>query len=402
MRVMTSGEIAPDAGAAPLVGHDTRIAAGWAVDASAYRVPLSQPVVTSFGAMADRPAVLVRVRDRDGASGWGEVWCNFPRPGAEHRARLVNEVLAALVASRSDGCASPEHAWAWLSARTHVLALQCGEPGTFAQCIAAIEVALWDLLARRAGMPLWRFLGGSGRVPVYASGIDPAQAAQRIDEAARTGHARFKIKVAIDDARDVAVVRDAQRARPGARWMVDANQGWTLERALAAWRELADVPLDWLEEPITADASADDWRRLHAAGVPLAAGENLRGFDAFDAALAWLRVVQPDLGKWGGIGASLRIAARARAAGVRYCPHWLGAGVGLAASLAAADAHATRHGAPGDPGVGVAEIDVNPNPLRDELLAWHAGIADGTATLCDAPGLGEAPDLRAWARYRTA
>ena len=64
------------------------------VQAFCYRYPLSTPVVTSFGRMLDRPAVFVRVEDDDGYAGWGEVWANFPSTGAEHRARLVNEVLA--------------------------------------------------------------------------------------------------------------------------------------------------------------------------------------------------------------------------------------------------------------------------------------------------------------------
>src|SRR5260370_39042304 len=64
------------------------------VQAFCYRYPLSTPVVTSFGRMLNRPAVFVRIEDEDGQVGWGEVWANFPSTGAEHRARLVNEVLA--------------------------------------------------------------------------------------------------------------------------------------------------------------------------------------------------------------------------------------------------------------------------------------------------------------------
>src|SRR3954469_24732312 len=64
------------------------------VQAFCFRYPLSTPVVTSFGNMTSRPAVFVRVEDEDGTIGWGEAWCNFPSPGAEHRARLINDVLA--------------------------------------------------------------------------------------------------------------------------------------------------------------------------------------------------------------------------------------------------------------------------------------------------------------------
>ena len=64
------------------------------IEAFCYRYPLATPVVTSFGKMLNRPAVFVRALDEDGVEGWGEAWSNFPAPGAEHRARLVNEVLA--------------------------------------------------------------------------------------------------------------------------------------------------------------------------------------------------------------------------------------------------------------------------------------------------------------------
>nr|WP_243463852.1 hypothetical protein [Bordetella bronchiseptica] len=81
--------------------------------------------------MHDRPAVLVEVEDSDGAVGWGEVWCNFPACGAEHRARLVETVLAPLLTARA--FADPAQAFAHLEARTAVLAIQTGEPGPLAQ-----------------------------------------------------------------------------------------------------------------------------------------------------------------------------------------------------------------------------------------------------------------------------
>ena len=66
------------------------------VEAHVLRWPVKVPVRTSFGTMHDRPAVLVRVEDAEGAHGWGEAWCNFPSCGAEHRARLIESVLAPL------------------------------------------------------------------------------------------------------------------------------------------------------------------------------------------------------------------------------------------------------------------------------------------------------------------
>lgn len=78
------------------------------LQAFSYRYPLSTPVVTSFGRMLNRPAVFVRVEDQDGCVGWGEVWSNFPSVGAEHRARLINEILAPAIVGRTIGEPSEE------------------------------------------------------------------------------------------------------------------------------------------------------------------------------------------------------------------------------------------------------------------------------------------------------
>src|SRR5438445_4028705 len=104
------------------------------IQAFCYRYPLSTPVVTSFGRMLNRPAVFVCVEDEDGTTGWGEVWSNFPSNGAEHRARLVNEVLAPAVAGAA--ASEPAQIFEKLTLGTAVLALQSGEQGPFAQAIA--------------------------------------------------------------------------------------------------------------------------------------------------------------------------------------------------------------------------------------------------------------------------
>lgn len=359
------------------------------LEAYALRWPLDVPVATSFGAMRDRPAVLVRLYDREGAMGWGEAWCNFPAPGAEHRVRLLEQVLAPLVLNHREGFNGAGELGTWLANRTRVLALQSGEPGPLAQAAAAVEMGAWDLAARRAGIPLWQLLGGRGRVPVYASGIHPEAAEEVVARAAAAGHERFKIKVGFDLEQDLATVERLVRQVPAASWMVDANQGWDASTATEALRRLADLGLSWVEEPIPADASASSWRAVAALGVPLAGGENLRGRSAFVQAARWLSVLQPDVGKWGGVSGALAVAAVARRRGRWFCPHWLGAGVGLACSVAVLDAHLART----DATVGWAEVDVNPNPWRDELMPWTSGISEGWAALMRQPGVGAEPVL---------
>ncbi len=355
------------------------------------RAPIETPVANAFGAMTNRPALFVRVSADDGAWGWGEVFCNFPQVGAEHRARLIDSIFVPLL----EGAASddPADVRALLDRRTHRMAIQCGEPGPFAQIGGAIDQALWDMAARRAGTSLWKHLGGQNWVHVYASGIGPDDVAAVASQKQREGFDAFKLKVGFGTARDRANLA-AMRSAVGdkATIMVDANQAWSAEEASERIRELAEFRPHWVEEPIAADESREAWRALAATcGVPLAAGENIRGHHAFDDAIdsGYLKFIQPDVGKWGGVSAGREIARRAASRGIAYCPHWLAGGVGLAASM-----HVLA--AAGD-GLGLAEVDANPNPLREEVFP-HT-VEDGWVALSDDPGIGVEPDLERLARF---
>jgi L-alanine-DL-glutamate epimerase-like enolase superfamily enzyme len=174
--------------------------------------------------------------------------------------------------------------------------------------------------------------------------------------------------------------------------MVDANQGWSLDEALAIAPRLERFDLTWLEEPLRADRPWSDWRRLK--GLPLAAGENVYGQDAFSDALATgvLSVVQPDLAKWGGFSGCAAVARQVMTSGATYCPHYLGGGIGLLASA---------HLLSGVGGTGRLEIDANDNPLRTLLCDPLNEIRDGRAKLKATPGLGIGRDqLAAIERYR--
>jgi D-galactarolactone cycloisomerase len=364
------------------------------VQALCYRYPLSTPVVTSFGKMLNRPAVFIRAADEDGVEGWGEAWCNFPAPGAEHRARLVNEVLApAVVGRKFDG---PAQVFETLTQGTDVLALQSGEAGPFAQAIAGIDLALWDLHARRRKLPLWRLLGGhSPKIKVYASGINPAGAAQAAEAALKRGHRALKFKVGFGTDTDLANLA-ALRAIAGAGMLAaDANQGWTVEQALEILPRLRGFDLCWLEEPIRADRPRSEWQALRVgAGMPLAAGENIASWDAFEQVLAEnvIGVVQPDIAKWGGLSACAGLARGILNAGKTFCPHYLGGGIGLLASA---------HLLAGIGGDGWLEVDANDNTLRDLFCGPIVKVSEGTVTLGEESGLGVIPDLSSIHHYRT-
>lgn len=356
------------------------------------RAPLPKPVVTSFGAITDREIAMVGLEDADGAVGWGDIWGNFPPRTTAYRAALAGQLLPDLLLGRS-----VEDIPAMLGdmmRRTRVLAIQSGEFGPVATAVAAADQALWDLEARRRATPVRRLINPDARdrIPVYASGLNPDDGPETVVRVRPDGHRNFKLKVGFGERTDRANVEAILRdMRDGERLFVDANQKWDLDGALDAAGWLADAGVGWIEEPMPADRTDVEWRRLRTAmRVPLAGGENLTEHEVIDRALGWLDVVQPDVGKWGGVSWNLAIARRALAAGRTYCPHWLAGGVGL---LHSANMLAAVGGA------GLLEMDVNTNPLRDAVTRGILRVGDGHVLLPEGPGIGveiDAGALRGW------
>jgi len=210
------------------------------IEALALEVPLVRTVSTPMMAIRSLVSLLVAVRDADGVEGWGEIWCNFPRFGIHHRARLLKEVFAPSLVGRK--FASPAEAWASMNASSNILRLQSGEPGPIAAVIAGIDIALHDIAAKKARLPLWRMLGGkSGRVPVYASlgrGLEPRLTAERCLE---RGFRGFKLHSAGEIADHVAAVRPMRRLLgPSCELMLDVNSSWDAEAAIATIAQRKD------------------------------------------------------------------------------------------------------------------------------------------------------------------
>src|SRR6185312_6935241 len=158
----------------------------------------------------------------------------------------------------------------------------------FAQAIASIDIALWDLWAQRARQPLWRILGGTeDTVRVYASGINPVGSLPQAEAALKRGHRALKLKVGFDPATDRANLAALAKLVSTGKLAVDANQAWSVERALELAPGFAEFNLAWLEEPIRADRPWQEWQALaKIAAVPLAAGENIASRDGFRQVLA--------------------------------------------------------------------------------------------------------------------
>lgn len=351
-----------------------------------FRALIRTPVKTAFGEMKDRPALLLRVEDEDGAFGWGEVWCNFPAFGAEHRARLIESVLAPYILQRSfKGQVFDE-----LTKITHPLALQTGEIGPFSQAISGLDIALWDLAARRAGVPLYALLGGrkNKAIPLYASGINPDGALDTVERCRKDEFSAFKLKVGFDSDRDFKNIKAiVSGLRPGEVFMIDANQAWDLETAQSMISKISNFPIAWLEEPLAADRPSEEWAELARFSLlPLSAGENICDRETFQEIITSgsIAVIQPDVCKWGGLTGCRWVASKALNAGRRYCPHFLGGGIGLIVSA---------HLLAATGGDGLLEVDINPNPLREGLAQPFPKVSKGMLTLSDGPGLGVEPNM---------
>jgi L-alanine-DL-glutamate epimerase-like enolase superfamily enzyme len=339
--------------------------------------------------MASRPALFVNVEDRDGTIGTGEIWCNFPLVGAEHRRNLAAGLLPQLVTGKS--FANPTAVTDHLLSALHTLGVQAGEDGPVNQIVAGLDVALWDLVARRAKMPLYALFGGAGSVPVYASSIPPDEPLQLALPAAERGHMAFKLRIGFGADRDLANLEALRRHfGPQTAIMVDANQAWSTEEAKTMASAMVEFAPAWLEEPLPADTPSEEWDLLKTSThIPLAGGENLRELSVFEAAIdRHLDIVQPDLGKWGGLSGALVVADCALAKKRRFCPHWLTGGVGFAASLHLQAILGGRD---------FVEFDANPNPLRQ--LVIDPIVRDGVVRLSDEWGHGAGDAIGKLSRY---
>lgn len=207
-----------------------------------------------------------------------------------------------------------------------------GRAGVTQMALAAVDIALWDLMARAAAVPLWKLLGGDkpDRIPTYNT--DGGWLNWSLDELlADTGRivaegwSGVKIKVGLDDPADdiarVAAVRRAVGERT--RLMVDANMTWELSDARRICRRLEEFELAWIEEPLHPDDIAGHARLARDLVTPIALGESLYHRFAFRDYLAAgaVDIVQPDVTRVGGVTEWLRIAATAASHNHTVIPH---------------------------------------------------------------------------------
>jgi L-alanine-DL-glutamate epimerase-like enolase superfamily enzyme len=317
--------------------------------------------------------LLVTVADEDGATGTGFTYALTG--GAEG----VHALLGGTVRDHVVGSELDHWPQTWQRVRddTHRLGRGVALPA-----LSAVDIAVWDLRARRAGLPLYRFLGAHrDDVEVYGSGrATHAMTPDELVEGARSyvaeGYAAVKLRIGARRAEeDIARVRTVREAvGDGVRIMVDCNERLDLPTARWAAARLADLGVFWMEEPLPSDDVAGHATLAAGVGLPIAVGEHLHGRFEF---AAYLReraasVLQPDVPLTGGVTEWLRIAAIAEASGAVLSPHFLPE---LHVHLAAA--------VPNCPWI-------EHFPLIDDVLHETLQISGGRAAPPDRPGHGMA------------
>jgi len=274
-----------------------------------YAIPL--PVALSdstHGTIKSFELCTARVRDAEGAEGTGYTYTVGAGGAAVHA--LIARDLAPLLVGR-DADLTESH-WQTMWWGLHY----GGRGGAQALAMSAVDIALWDLRARRQGAPLWRVLGGfDPRVPCYAGGIDldfPLDALLRqTDENLARGFRAIKMKVGRPSLRDdVERVRAMRRhLGPDFPLMVDANMRWSVDEAIRAARALGELAPVWLEEPTIPDDVPGHVRIVREGGLPIAAGENLHTLYEFRQLISAGGVTfpEPDVTNCGGVTAFMKI-----------------------------------------------------------------------------------------------
>jgi L-alanine-DL-glutamate epimerase-like enolase superfamily enzyme len=293
-----------------------------AIEAGAYRIPLPVHLTDStHGVMRQFELLTVRVRDADGAEGVGYTF-TVGRNGRAAYSVLTHEIGEIAAGADADRI---ERIWTDIWWATHY----GGRGGPTVLALSAFDMALWDLKARRAHLPLWRLLGGHApEVPCYAGGIDLdlplADLLRQTDDNLGKGFRAIKMKVGrarlAEDVERVAAMR--RHLGEGFPLMVDANMKWSVDDAIRAARAFAAYDLTWLEEPIPPDDMPGHARVREEGGLPLAAGENLRSLWDFRNLIAsGVTFPEPDVTNCGGVSSFMKIAHLAEAFNLPVTSH---------------------------------------------------------------------------------
>ena len=332
----------------------------------------------------DVHTVLMKVETDEGITGWGEAFSNA---GWQSTCTAIEQIIAPRVVGKDPTNISQ------IQADLHRGLYNTGRSGPTVYAISGLDIALWDIAAKRAKMPLYKLLGGSTRttLPAYASLLrygDARMVENKSKEAIGRGYRYIKLHENKTD-----IIRAAKRVcGDKVPLMVDCSCPWTVDEAIAAARELADQNLAWLEEPIYPPDDHSGLARLRAvAAMPIAAGENISNLFEFKRLFeaGAVGIAQPSITKIGGVTEMRKIFALGEAHGVVVVPHSPYFGPGLLASIHVCAASARE--------IPIERYycDFAETPFGAQIIP-----RDGVFAVPQEPGLGKDPDAAIIAKMR--
>ena len=359
---------------------------------------------------ARRTAHLVEVSTDEGVTGWGE--CFGPGNVALGNRAIVEQVIAPMILG--DDPMHRDVIWH----KVYNLLRDHGQKGMPMQALSGVDIALWDIAGKVAGLPLHMLIGGAHRqrVPVYGYGMmlrrEPVaeMAARFTDEAAAIREAGFtatKMKIGMGPRDDVRLAEAVRRGvGDGFPFMADANHCYTTADAFYVGRALGELDAYWFEEPI-APEDHDGYRELRA-GLTV----NISGGEAEFNRWGWrailenrgLDIAQPEVCALGGVSEYLRVLALCHAHFTPVVNHVWGSAVAVATNLQLLAAMPPLPGGmhPWEP---MLEFDTTPNAFRDDLpvepldIQGQVRATGGMVAVPDRPGIGVEPDRDFLARY---
>ncbi len=351
-----------------------------------------------------RTAHLVEVRTDEGITGWGE--CFGPGNIALANKGIVEKVIQPMILG--DDPLDRDVIWH----KVYNLMRDHGQKGMPMQSLSGVDIALWDIAGKVAGLPISKLIGGAHRdkVSVYGYGMMlrredvDSLAARFVDEAAAIkakGFAATKMKVGLGPKDDIKLA-EAVRKGVGSdfKFMVDANHCYTTSDAFYVGRALGELDAYWFEEPV-APEDLDGYRELRAGlSVNISGGEAEFGRWGWRSILEnrGLDIAQPEVCALGGITEYLRVLALCHAHFTPVINHVWGSAVAVATNLQLLAAMPPMPGGlhPWEP---MLEFDTTDNKFRDQLLAEPLNIqkqvaeSGGYVSIPSGPGLGIEPNL---------
>lgn len=365
--------------------------------------PVQLPMIRSFsfasgsaGKAGGKAAhIFVKLTDSDGGVGWGE---GRPVPGwSPETQETVTSTLAGYLAPAVSGLAVTDR---WGIQRAMQRAVGRGPSMGQPIARAALDMALHDLLAKRAGLSLRAFLGGDNRrnrmaLSYTLSGHDRASIGEEMDEGQATGFLHFNFKAALAPETDVEVAETVkERIAPGGFVWADANQGFQLHNARRVARSFEAIGVDVLEQPLPADQFGQMKSLRASTSIPLAVDEASVGPADFlrytGAGLVDYLVVK--ITRSGGIWPTVQQIAVAEAAGLPLLVS--GLTDGFLTKLAACQT-ALAYGFTGPAALNGSQFTDESALFPDKHVIEYAG----SVHLSDAPGIGVEPEEGALRRF---